>query len=315
MDEVTYLDADDVFAALSPAEAVAALRDVLAGDFDPADDIPRTITDISAGNMIFMPSEIGRWVGVKLVGVSTDNAERGLPRILGQYLMYEASTLRLRTIIDGAALTTLRTPAVSVAAVAPALARFADPVRIVVYGAGPQGIGHVDTLRAVLDADIADIAFVVRSPAQVDPGARERGRVLRAKSAEADAALQTADIVVTATTAREPLFAANLVREGAVVMACGSHDPHARELPAELLARSAVVVEDLGTALRECGDVVLAITDGVLDADTLITMQQLSTGDVSVDDDTTLVFKGSGMSWEDLAVAARLVERIADEQR
>ncbi len=162
MDDVSYLDAEAVFAALSPAEAVSALRETLAGGFDPSDDIPRTVTDISAGNMIFMPSEFGQWVGVKLVGVSTGNAERGSPRILGQYLMYEASTARLRTVIDGAALTTLRTPAVSVAAVLPALSRFPDPVKVVIFGAGPQGIGHADTIRAELD--VAEAVFVVRSP-------------------------------------------------------------------------------------------------------------------------------------------------------
>lgn len=311
MNDVTYLDADAVVAALTPAEAVAALREALAGDFDPADDIPRTIADISAGNMIFMPSELGAWVGVKLVGVSVDNPDHGLPRIQGQYLMYAAETLQLRTVIDGAALTTLRTPAVSVAAIEPALSRFTGPVRVVVFGAGPQGVGHVDTLREVLDVDPADVAFVVRHPDRVTAGVRERGRVIAATTAEANAALREADIVVTATTASSPLFDGDLVREGAIVMACGSHDPHVRELPASLFSRSAVVVEDLGTALRECGDIVLAITDGELDAETLITMKQLSTGEVVVDDDRTLIFKGSGMSWEDLAVAAKLTEEAS----
>ncbi|MDN6530352.1 MAG: ornithine cyclodeaminase family protein, partial [Brevibacterium sp.] len=80
MDDVKTLDTETVFATLTPAEAVASLREALAGDFDPSDDIPRTISDISAGNMIFMPSEIGNWVGVKLAGVSVGNPERGLPR-------------------------------------------------------------------------------------------------------------------------------------------------------------------------------------------------------------------------------------------
>ena len=91
MDEVKNLDAEAVFATLTPAEAVASLREAFASDFDPADDIPRTISDISAGNMIFMPSEIGDWVGVKLAGVSVGNPERGLPRIMAQYLMYDSA--------------------------------------------------------------------------------------------------------------------------------------------------------------------------------------------------------------------------------
>ncbi|MBM6591544.1 ornithine cyclodeaminase family protein [Brevibacterium sp. RIT 803] len=306
MDEVKNLDAEAVFAALSPAEAVAALRAALASDFDPADDIPRTITDISAGNMIFMPSEIGDWVGVKLAGVSVGNPERGLPRIMAQYLMYDSATLELRTVIDGAALTTLRTPAVSVAAIEPALTRFTRPVKVVVFGAGPQGVGHVDTIADVLDVELADVAFVVRSPDQVTSDARDRGRVLEAQTAEVDSALRAADIIVTATTASEPLFSSDLVRPGAVVMACGSHDPHSRELPAELFTSAMVVVEDLSTVLREGGDVVLAISDGALDADSLVTMKRFSNGEVSADAGQTVIFKGSGMSWEDLAVATEL---------
>lgn len=306
MDEVKNLDADAVFAALSPAEAVAALRAALASDFDPADDIPRTITDISAGNMIFMPSEIGDWVGVKLAGVSVGNPERGLPRIMAQYLMYDSATLELRTVIDGAALTTLRTPAVSVAAIEPALTRFTQPANVLVFGAGPQGVGHADTIADVLDVELADVTFVVRSPGQVTPDVRDRGRVLKAQTAEVDTALRAADIIVTATTASEPLFSADLVKPGAVVMACGSHDPHSRELPAELFTSAMVVVEDLSNVLREGGDVVLAISDGALDADSLVTMKRFSNGEVSAEADQTVIFKGSGMSWEDLAVATEL---------
>ncbi|GAA1943684.1 MAG: ornithine cyclodeaminase family protein [Brevibacterium aurantiacum] len=306
MDEVKNLDAEAVFAALSPAEAVAALRAALTSDFDPADDIPRTITDISAGNMIFMPSEIGDWVGVKLAGVSVGNPERGLPRIMAQYLMYDSATLELRTVIDGAALTTLRTPAVSVAAIEPALTRFTQPVNVVVFGAGPQGVGHADTIADVLDVELADVVFVVRSPEQVTSDVRDRGRVLQAQTAEVDSALRAADIIVTATTASEPLFSADLVKPGAVIMACGSHDPHSRELPPELFTSAMVIVEDLSTVLREGGDVVLAISDGALDADSLVTMKRFSNGEISAEADQTVIFKGSGMSWEDLAVATEL---------
>ncbi|RBP67187.1 ornithine cyclodeaminase [Brevibacterium sanguinis] len=313
MDDVKYLDAESVFSALSPAEAVDALTRVLAAGFDPEDDIPRTIRDVSAGNMIMMPAEIGDWVGVKLVGVAVRNAELGLPRIQGQYLMYDSRTMTLRAILDGTALTTLRTPAVSVAAVRPAFSRFTDPVRLVVFGAGPQGIGHVDTLAAVLDVGLAEATFVVRHPDRVDAVVRERGRVLRAGSAEVDAALAAADIVVTATTARTPLFSAELVRPGAVVLACGSHDPDARELPGGLMRSATVVVESMSTVLREGGDVVLAIQEGALDAESLVTMKQFTAAEAPAPEDRTVVFKGSGMSWEDLAVATTIVERATGE--
>lgn len=309
MDDVTYINADTVFSSLSPAHAVDALTEALNGDFDPEDDIPRTITDITAGNMIYMPAEIGPWMGVKLAGVAIANPERGLPRIMAQYLLFDSATLELKATLDGAALTTLRTPAVSLAAVRPALGRFTSAVRVVVFGAGPQGTGHVDGLQSVLDVDLADVAFVVRHPDRVGAEVTDRGRVLAAGSAEVDAALTQADIIIAATTAGEPLFDASLVRRGVIVMACGSHEPDHRELPAELLRDATVVIESRASALREAGDVIMAIADGALREEDLVTMKDFSTGAVAADAKRTLVFKGSGMSWEDLAVAAKILAR------
>ena len=82
-----------------------------------------------------------------VVTVAPDNPERGLPRIHGTYLLFARDTLVLRAVLDGTALTTLRTPAVSVAAV---LGRLPDrALRVAVIGAGPQASGHVATLAAV----------------------------------------------------------------------------------------------------------------------------------------------------------------------
>lgn len=178
-----------------------------------------------------MPSEIGDWVGVKLAGVSVGNPERGLPRIMAQYLMYNSATLELRTVIDGAALTTLRTPAVSLAAIEPALNRFTQPVNVVIFGAGPQGTGHADTIADVLTVELADVTFVVRSPDQVTADVRDRARCRRHRPPRWRQRLRAADIIVTATTASEPLFSADLVKPGAVVMACGSIPIHVRRQP------------------------------------------------------------------------------------
>ena len=100
------------------------------------------------------------------------------------------------------------------------------------------------------------------------------------------------------------MFDSALLRDDAVVVAVGSHEPDARELDAPLLGRATVVVEDVATALREAGDVVLAIAEGTLTAADLVPMRDVLTGDVAVPTDRPLVFKSVGMSWQDLVVAA-----------
>ena len=114
--------------------------------------------------------------------------------------------------------------------------------------------------------------------------------------------------MVCATSAREPLFDAALIADRAVVIAVGSHEPDARELPAGLLARGTVVVEDPGAALREAGDVVLAIADGALTAEDLAPMRDVVTGAVRPDPARPLVVKTTGMSWEDLVVAEAVLD-------
>lgn len=256
-----------------------------------------------------MPSEVGTGIGIKVMTLGRDNPERGLPVIQGSYLMFDGDTLAPTAVLDGAALTTLRTPAVSVASIRPALERFDGPLRLVVFGAGPQGTSHVDTLADVVSEPFADVTFVSRTPENVGDDVISRGSVVAAGSPELDAVLTRADVVVCATPAEEPLFSAGAVRSDVVVIAMGSHSPGAREVPGALMARAQVVVEDVETALREAGDVVLAIADGDLSRDDLLLMKDVVRGDAELDPSRPLVFKTVGMPWQDLAVAQVVLER------
>lgn len=291
-----FLDADAV-AALGPAAAVQAITDALRGGLNPAADPHRVSVGLTEGEFLLMPSETLTDAGVKVVTIAPNNPIHGLPRIQAAYLLFDRETLALRAVLDGTALTTLRTPAVSVAAV---LQRLPDrPLRAAVIGAGPQATGHVSTLAAVRPIESA--TYLVRDPSRTPLDAITLG------SPQADEALESADVVVCATSARSPVFDSALLRDDAVVVAVGSHEPDARELDAPLLGRATVVVEDIATALREAGDVVLAITESTLTAADLVPMRDVLTGDVALPTDRPLVFKSVGMSWQDLVVAAAVV--------
>lgn len=292
-----FVDAATV-AALGPLAAVQAICDALRAGLDPSADPPRSAVGLASGQFLLMPSRTAAAAGVKVVTVAPDNPNRGLPRIQAAYLLFDAETLTLRAVLDGTALTTLRTPAVSVAAVLPALPD--RPLHVVVVGAGPQAVGHARTFAAV--RPLAGVTYLVRDPARSPLEAVALG------SAVAGVALRAADVVVCATSARAPLFDSTLLRQDVVVIAVGSHEPDARELDAALLGRATVVVEDVAAALREAGDVVLAIADGALGADELLPMSELVTG-AAVPSGRPLVFKSVGMSWQDLVVAEAVLQR------
>lgn len=295
---------------LTPAEAVTAIEDALRHGYDPATDFTRQILDIQHGQLLVMPSQLQTSVGVKVATVAPNNAEHGLPRIQAVYVLFDAVTLTPRVLLDGTALTTLRTPAVAVVAVKPALLAKTERMHITVFGAGPQATGHVATIDAVVDGHrvIASVTYVVRNPAAaaLPPGIT----VVGTGSAEADLAVERADVIVCATSAGEPVFDSRRTKPDVIVIAVGSHDPDRREVDTQLVARAQVIVEDRDTALREGGDVVIAIAESELTAADLIPIKDIATGATTLAPGKAVFFKSSGMSWEDVVVAEAIANRI-----
>lgn len=278
---------------LGERAAVEALRAALRDGLDPEAGPARSVVPVSHGQVLLMPAEWGRYAGVKIATVAPDNPARGLPRIQGTYLLLDAETLSPLTTLDGPALTAARTAAVSALAVdvlAPAAA-----ARLVVFGTGPQARSHIAAIRAV--RPVSSVVVVGRTTPH-EFASEVDGRVGTA----ADVA--DADIVVCATTARTPLFDGTLLLPGAVVVAVGSHEPDAREVDDAVVGGATVVVEARSAALREAGEVVQAVTSGVLEPSTLVGLADVVRGTVVVEPGRPVLFKSVGMAWEDLVVAA-----------
>jgi ornithine cyclodeaminase/alanine dehydrogenase-like protein (mu-crystallin family) len=305
MTELPWIGAADIAALLPMARAIDAVEAALLGGLDPASEPARSRVDTANGHLLLMPSEGAEFVGVKVASVTPGNPARGLPRIQAGYLLFDGATLTPRALLDGAQLTSLRTPALSGVA-GRHLARPAAH-RVVVFGTGPQAYAHMEAMCAIRPID--DIAVVGRDPGRAAP--------LVAKLAEAGLAAQEgsradvaeADVVVCATSSKEPVFDGTLLSSSACVLACGSHEPDARELDNAVMSRGYVVVEDAATALRETGDVIRAVADGALRPDVLVGLADVVTGRSEVPDDRPRVFTSVGMAWEDLAVAAEVYRR------
>src|SRR3954452_18588940 len=108
------IDATAVAAVLTPRTAIRALQQALRDGLDPEADPPRGVVPVDHGQLLLMPaagrSARGRaYAGVKIATVAPDNPARGLPRIQGQYLLLEAEPLTPLALLDGVALTNVRT--------------------------------------------------------------------------------------------------------------------------------------------------------------------------------------------------------------
>jgi ornithine cyclodeaminase/alanine dehydrogenase-like protein (mu-crystallin family) len=295
--DLPFLDAGALASLMPWTAAITALEAALAAGAATGGGPPRFSVAEANGELLVMPAASSAGVGVKVTSVAPGNPRRGLPRIQAVYVLFDTDTLTPRALLDGTALTTLRTPAQSALAVR-SLAR-ADAAELLVFGSGPQAWGHVHAISQVRRLRTVRIAGrdATRQAGLVD---RLRAEGVTAVAGTADD-VPSADIVVCATTARQPVFDGRLLAERACVVAIGSHEPDARELDDTTFARAArVVVEERSTALREAGDVLQAIAAGAWDAGRLVELADLAQlpAEVGIG-----VFKGVGMGWQDLAVA------------
>jgi ornithine cyclodeaminase len=311
-----WIGADEVRAAVSRDLARRLIAQALAGGLDPSLDPARLSLVVANGQLLIMPSSTASAVGVKVLSVAPGNPERGLDRIQAVYVLFDAETLTPFTLLDGTSITALRTPAVSAVAM-DALAP-AEVASVVLFGSGPQAVGHAEAILAI--RRVERFAVIARGLESARAAAASVGELgVRAHAfATDDSALaglvSGAGIVVTATSSATPVLDGEWVADGACVVAIGSHEPDRRELDSGLLSRSLVVVEDVATAMREAGDVVLAVREGLLAADDLRSMEDVVSGRVTRADDRPNVFKSVGMSWEDLVIAEGVVRAIADQR-
>ncbi|MFI6315946.1 ornithine cyclodeaminase family protein [Nonomuraea sp. NPDC050556] len=335
MSALPYLDAATLERLVPVSRAVQVLEDALHAGLDPEDTPQRPLVDLPGGQLLMMPAAAGRYAGVKAVTVAPGNPARGLPRIQGTYLLFDGDTLAPLAAMDGMALTTLRTPAVSALAVK----HLAEPDAgdLLVFGSGPQAWGHVLALHAVRPLTRVTIAGRDLERAQAlatrcqalglptrlahdpltatQPGAPAPGAgALSASSSGAFGdvtvaeAVGEAELIVCCTTARTPLFDGKLARDTVTAVAVGSHEPDARELDDDLIARSTLVVEARSAALAEAGDVIVPLSHGTITSGHLAgNLAELIAGRV-IAGPRPRVFKSVGMAWEDLVVAAAAYE-------
>jgi alanine dehydrogenase len=249
------------------------------------------------------------FLGAKIVNVFPDNGRKGLPSIFGTYLLMSGETGETLAAMDGTRLTAWRTAAASALA-ASYIAR-EDASSMVMVGAG------------------ALAPFLVRAHASVRPirhvtlwnHNRSKAEVLAEKLADTgfeiaiadtlETAVQQADIVSCATLSGQPLVKGIWLKPGTHLDLVGAYNPAMRESDDDCLRRAHIYVDTRGGALKEGGDIVQPLADGVITkADVRGDLFDLCRGSVKPErtpGDITL-FKSVGTAIEDLA-AAMLVWR------
>lgn len=222
----------------------------------------RTVLPLADGAAyLAMPAVDATLAISKLITVHPGNPARGLPTIRGQVLVTDVLDGAPLALLDGPTVTARRTAGVSLLA----LRRFATPRAIAIIGTGAQAIEHARMLAETgLAAELHCAARRPESGPALAASLRAEGLTLdcqgHARTTDALAALRDGDAVICLTTATEPVLPDDLP-EGVIAIGAGAFKPHMAELPAALLARRSIVVDDLAGARHEAGDLLRAGID------------------------------------------------------
>lgn len=227
-------------------------------------------TEVDGGTALYMPAYLSasRCLGLKAVTVYPGNHAAGLPTIFAAVLLQNATTGEPIALLEGTYLTALRTGAATGAAT-DLLARH-DATRLCLFGTGGQAPTQLEGVCAVRRIEAVWVCSRTTEKAQsfiehvqALPFAHD---LAFHASTDAHQAVQAADIVVTATSARQPLFMATDVRDGTHINAIGAFTPHMQEVPPELVRRAKVVVDSRQACMAEAGDLLIPIRQGVISA-------------------------------------------------
>jgi alanine dehydrogenase len=303
-DITRLLDRDEVRAAVE--RGLGAL-----GRGDWQNPPPRAMALPEDGTAIPMAAAGGEFASVKLLCDLPGNRHRALPVQRSSIVVVSAVTGECVALLDGRAVTAIRTAATTAVAT-DLLARSCAPV-LGLVGAGNLAIEHARAISAV--RRIEQIVVWSRRPATVETfraGVAELDIPVHTVASVAEV-VATADVVCTLTPSREPLVRGAWLRPGQHVNAVGAppRSDH-REVDGEAMRRARIVVDDLGTAMAKSGGVLLALTDGAITEDDLRSelghIVSGATPGRTSDTDITL-FESVGMGLQDLATAELVIAR------
>lgn len=313
---IPFIAADHVRAALP----YPALIDALQVAFARSDEVqvPRRHAHLlpEDASLLLMPAwRAQRQLGVKLVTVTPNNREHGLPTVHALYVLSDTATGAPLAIIDGEVLTLRRTAAVS--ALASRYLSRPDSRSLLMVGTGRLAPEMV--VAHCIARDIERVMVWGRSERKAQECVeriREAGLPdpvrIQTKIALAGACAD-ADIICCATTSAEPLLRAEWIKPGTHIDLVGGFRPTMREADDALMGAAALFVDTLEGALAEAGDLVQPIEAGLLlatdiRADLGALARAAQPGRQSAQQIT--LFKSVGSALADLA-AAGLVQELS----
>ena len=253
--------------------------------------------------------------GMKAICVFPGNPSLGKDAHQGMVMLFSQETGEPLALMNASQITAIRTAAVS--AVATRLLARPDASELGIIGARVQARTHLLALGSVRSIRRARVACRNRQHAgQLVREMQEKVSFPIEAVSSNEAAVRDADIVVTATSALEPVIRREWIAVGAHINAIGTHSPQSREIDTETMAVARIFVDRRESALNEAGDYLLAAKDGAVTPESIVAeigelVIETKKGRTSSSEIT--LFKSLGLAIEDVVCAEYLYRKAAAE--
>lgn len=320
--KLRVLSAADLRQALPMKEAVEGMKVAFAQLSQQQAIVPlRARVEVARRNgvSLIMPAYLTETddLGVKVVSVFPQNAERDEPIIYAMVLVLDAQNGRPLAMMEGGTLTAIRTGAGSGAAT-DLLAR-SDSRVVAILGSGVQArtqLEAVCTVRSIEEVRVyspnqAHAAAFVEAMAGQGPIPSQ----IRSVS-DPNTAVQDADIICAATTSSTPVFEHAALKPGAHINGVGSYLPTMQEIDAATVQQALVVVDSREAVLAEAGDLLIPISQGIIDPSHIYAeLGEIAAGLKPGRTSETQItfFKSVGVAVQD-AISGRIALQIAEAQ-
>jgi ornithine cyclodeaminase/alanine dehydrogenase-like protein (mu-crystallin family) len=315
--KVLILSHDEVVSLLPMAECIGVMEDALSalarGEFSqPLRTIfkPTGVKGVLAMMPAFHAADTPMF-GLKAICVFPGNAAIGIDAHQGGVLLFNGETGELMAIANASAITSIRTAAVS--AVATRSLAVADASELAIIGAGVQARSHLEAIACVRSIKRARIAAPRFDRARQFVQEMQASFTFPIQAVETpQAAVRDADLIVTATTAREPVIKREWISPGAHINAIGTYSPAAREVDTATMSAAALFVDRRESALNEAGDYLIAAKEGAFGPEHIraeLGEVLIGAGPGRTSPDEITVFKSLGLAIEDLAAVAHIYQK------
>lgn len=319
---VLILSHSDVLAALPAPACADAMAAVLAEHASGRTYLPlRSVMSPpdAAGFMGLMPGWRGpdhaaaATFALKAVCIMPGNPARGLDAHQGLVTLFDGASGRPTAILDASAITQIRTAAVT--AVATRVLARPGARTLAIIGAGTQARAHLEALAGAGGFEQVRIYAPTQAHALALASHGGHGGAELRVTRSAEEAVRGADVVVTATSSREPVLHRDWLMPGAHVNAVGASTPRAREIDTATVAASALFCDSRESLRNEAGEFALAIAEGRIAGEQHVRAElgEVLAGTAPGRQDAAelTLFRSLGLAVEDLAAAETAVAAAA----